>query len=933
VQRAPGGGFLAVNISGQRRTANNYMVDGISNNDRYYGDSALNQTGVVGIPATLVPMDAIAEFTVQQTPSAEFGTKGGAAINVVMKSGTNTLHGSAHLFYADDFANSANFFTKSTGPEGCTGSACGEKTPFENKQFGATLGGPIVKDKTFFFAYYEGQRLSVISPYTAPVPTPGEIAQARARIAAAGLRPSPIGENLLEFYPTDPSGEVSVRAPTEADMDTFSLKLDHRVNRSNQLSLRYFYGTSDQSAPATVGELVPPDSSGLQPDAFNSVAKPSRVHLAGLTWTSTFANNKVWETRVGFTRFGQVLGEQTNKVDPKSLGLDTGPLDTLDFGVPAVYMGYFGYIGGIAGYPITTDPNANWDVSSSLTWTTGRHNLKFGGNFQHAYTYSVRNRARTAITAAGGGTFDNVDSLVGLLLARFDDVGRSFGSTVRNLRQNNFALFVNDEWKPSPRFTLSLGVRYDYTAALGEKDSLGANFFPDRGLVQIGQGIDSLYASDKNNIGPRVGFAWDIGGNGRTALRGGYSLTYDIPNFGSIHAPRTTWSGMGARAGAFTQPNLDVFSVTLIGDQSVPPDDPSATCFDTSTGAGDYVCGVPGEPLYGPNPSGSPPFNVFAVDPELQTPMYHLFHVTLQREVFRNNVATVSYVGSRGRDLLMYRDLNAPPVGGGPRPFASRYPDFGHIIQLTNDSKSWYDSLQVSWRQQNWRGINTQYNLTWGNCRDYASINRGNRTNFSQAQNPYDPSDTKGPCDFDIRLNFNVGGTYKIPDIGQGPLGTGWEFGTVFTALSGRRFTPGLSSRDRTGQGIGAIRANCSSTPIEYNPRDPSNYIGNAAAVFSDPPPNTLGTCGRNSIEGPGLAQWDLSLIKMTNLGDRVKMQFRWEVFNVLNRANFDGASANYNVRAGSFGDLTSTPDVGAFNPVIAQGGPRAMQFAIKLLF
>src|SRR5262249_45343489 len=156
-----------------------------------------------------------------------------------------------------------------------------------------------------------------------------------------------------------------------------------------QLSLRYFHGTSDQSAPATVGELVPPPESGLQPDAFNSVARPSKVDLAGLTWTSTFGNNKVWETRIGYTRFGQVLGAQTNKVDPKSLGLDTGPLDPLDFGVPAVYMGYFGYIGGIAGYPITTDPNANWDVSSSFTWTTGKHNIKVGGNFQHAYTYSV----------------------------------------------------------------------------------------------------------------------------------------------------------------------------------------------------------------------------------------------------------------------------------------------------------------------------------------------------------------------------------------------------------------------------------------------------------------------------------------------------------------------------------------------------------------
>ncbi|HSB60547.1 MAG TPA: carboxypeptidase regulatory-like domain-containing protein, partial [Vicinamibacteria bacterium] len=187
VQRAPGGGFLAVNISGQRRTANNYQLDGMPNNDRYYGDSLLNQTGVVGTPATLVPMDAIAEFTVQQTPSAEFGVKGGAAINVVLKSGNNDYHGSAHLYFADDFANAANYFNKATGAEGCTGSACGERTQITNKQFGGTLGGPLVRDKTFFFAFYEGQRLETQSPYTAFVPTPDQVAQARARIAAAGL--------------------------------------------------------------------------------------------------------------------------------------------------------------------------------------------------------------------------------------------------------------------------------------------------------------------------------------------------------------------------------------------------------------------------------------------------------------------------------------------------------------------------------------------------------------------------------------------------------------------------------------------------------------------------------------------------------------------------------------------------------------------------
>src|SRR5215472_1793591 len=247
VQRAPGGGFLAVSISGARRTSNNYMIDGISNNDRYYGDSVLNQTGVVGVPATLVPMDAIAEFTVQQTPSAEFGVKGGGAINVVMKSGTNQIHGTGYYFRHDKWTDSPNFFVEESG---------GSTTPIKNQQYGGTFGGPITKDRTFFFGYYEGQRLAVTSPYQVSIPTPANISAARARIAAAGLTTNSIGENLLKYYPVDPSGTTTVNSQNVANMNTFAIKVDHQVNANNLVNGRFFFGNSFQSAPATVGELT-----------------------------------------------------------------------------------------------------------------------------------------------------------------------------------------------------------------------------------------------------------------------------------------------------------------------------------------------------------------------------------------------------------------------------------------------------------------------------------------------------------------------------------------------------------------------------------------------------------------------------------------------------------------------------------------------------
>src|SRR5262249_48245244 len=351
VQHRAGGGFQGVNIGGARTSSNNFMIDGISNNEVYYGDTVMNQTAIVGIPATLVPMDAIGDFTVQQTPSAEFGVKGGAAINVVMKSGGNTMHGTGYYFRHDDWSDKPNYFVERAAEQaGKTADA----TPIKNQQYGGTFGGPIKKDKAFFFGYYEGQRLAVATPYDVHVPTAAQVATARGRIAAAGLQTSPIGENLIKFYPTDPTGSVHVDGTTVANMNTFSVKIDHQLNPSNLLNERVFYGRSYQSAPAgNSGEITPP--SGVGPiDMFNSVTAPTLVALTGVVWNSTLSNRTLLETRFGLNYISQTIGVN-NSIDPLSLGINTGPLDAADLGVPAVTTP-FGHIGGVGGYPITTAP-------------------------------------------------------------------------------------------------------------------------------------------------------------------------------------------------------------------------------------------------------------------------------------------------------------------------------------------------------------------------------------------------------------------------------------------------------------------------------------------------------------------------------------------------------------------------------------------------
>jgi hypothetical protein len=413
----------------------------------------------------------------------------------------------------------------------------------------------------------------------------------------------------------------------------------------------------------------------------------------------------------------------------------------------------------------------------------------------------------------------------------------------------------------------------------------------------------------------------------------GYALTYDTVPMGTLHP------------GLFNTPPLGDFSVAFSQTPRFAPDAPGVTCLDpnNSVAGGDYVCLQPGVPIFGSSPTGAPPFNITAVSPDFHRGYYHYFHTTVQHEVGRNNSATISYVGSRGVDLVSRVNINAPLLGSPTsgavdrlRPFFAQYPQFRNILEFNNDGKSWFDSLQLSFRQNQWHGINTQYNYTLSKCTDYQSTNRAPTT--LQATNPYDPSNDKGPCTFDIRHNFNFGGNYGVP--GTSFHGTPLQVGAVLTALSGRPFTPGLGTFDQTGQAINAIRANCLADPI-YNYsigylfpdlNTSRSAITNAAQAFATPAPGTLGSCGRDSARGPAFRQLDLNFVKEFKLQGTARLQARWEVFNLTNTLNLGGFLST-NIRSSSFGKIGSTPDVDRGNPVLGTGGPRAMQWALKMLF
>ncbi len=917
------GSFGLFSSNGNRGRANNFLLDGTDMNDGYRNLPAINEAGVFGTPATILPVEAIAEVAVLSNFEAEYGRNAGAIVNIVTKSGTNEFHGSAFEFFRNDKLDARNFFNFEPDSQ----------TAFRNNQFGFSLGGPIVKNKTFFFFAYEGQRERVGLNSVARVPAPAEIAALGGatnvviqRLLARNPWPSP--NNPVPLF--DPSPNLFVTTRAQNDVDSLIAKFDHSFNEDNQLTGRYFFGTSDQSFPLAIlaGGILP---------GYNTVT-PTTVNLVSISYLKILSPTKVNEARFGYNRFDEGFFPEDSDFDPRTIGMNTGIQSEQDFGLPfirirndPVFGSSLASLGATLSVP-RARIDTNWHFIDNFSWKLTKHDLKFGYEFRRTFVSAF-------FDAGYRGRLDFAslqDFLTGTLAG-----GRSArGDSRRNTYQNSHAGYIQDTYRMKRNFTLNLGLRYDFFGVLGETNGLLSNFDRQLGLIQVGtNGLDSLYDSDGNNFSPRVGFAWDLTGKGKTVLRAGWGLFYDAfsQDFFVGQLPFNTFNPGPAYNPVGPSPILFSFSTVATIQNNVP--------------------------IF----SGFSDSDVFAVDRNLRTPYVQNFNFNLQHELFRDVVLQVGYVGSQGRKLFRYRDINQPvnpavslarPFDNGP--FAPSGGTFFYVNQIETSANSNYNAFQASLTLRNRRGFTAMINYTWSHSIDNASDGQDYVANATQPDNSHRADLERANSNFDARQRFVATFSYEVPNLFKSHprLGNGWQLNGIITLRSGSPFHVNLFD-DYNGTGEFFPRPDIVSDPYAGT-GTPDRFLnlsafrvpctldpaGTGSAADCIAGTQHFGSLGRNSLIGPGYRNVDFSIFKMTPLTERVKLELRAEIFNIFNHPNFASpllpgfsSDASFNGidpvtgRGIGFLPITVTPDVGIGNPFLGGGGSRNVQIAARLLF
>jgi len=917
------GSYGQFSVNGSRGRANNYLLDGTDMNDGYRNLPAINQGGVFGTPGTILPEDSILELNVLSNTEAEYGRNSGSVVNIVTKSGTNTFHGSAFEDFRNAVLNARNAFNDAGTP----------KDAFRNNQFGGTIGGPIVKNKLFFYGSYEGQREGMAITSINEVPTLGDYSQALSTltgttvsctttvIACIQANSAAVNPTILNLYNLcNSNGHCSgfnnvwpltsaIGGPASNNLDGGIVKIDYNRDINDQISGRYFFGNSNQSFPLGVG-------GGNNLPNTNTNA-PIRTQLVSLSWVRTVSPEKVNEARFGWNRYRNGFFPQDASIfgDPNlSLGINTlnllGPNTALprDFGLPTIEVSGLAHLGSSGFSNPRNRVDQNYQFFDNFSWKIGRHDVKFGGEYRRTTVNSFND-----LLARGELEFG---SLAEFLAGALDGGTENFGNTSRNAHQNFTAFYIQDSYHMTSQLTVNLGLRWDYFGVLGTDGNQISNYNPAVGLVQPGQ----LYPKDYKNFSPRVSAAWDVFGKGKTVVRTGFGIFYDA--FSQDFFTGQLAYDTDSTGPAYNTIGPNPIYITSALNPALAPPPPTLPATDLVI--------VPHVAVFDPTSvmtGTTQQQSVFTVSPNLRTPYVYNYNLNIQQEILHNTVLEVGYVGSAGRKLFHFLDINQPshaqitaidelcgitgsisrgspqcpgaPVVGFTAPVSALAPMPPFVVnQLQTSANSNYNSLQVSLTQRNWHGFNNQVAYTWSHSIDTASDGQDYVPNASQPNDSTNPAGNKGNSNFDTRNRFVLTSTYDIPAWQSlGKFGSGWALSGVATVLSGHPFSLNYdfeSNDDYDGSGELFGRPDIVG-PIQYNrsnPADflnltsfaaPCNLVGGIADTDCTAGSRHFGNEGRNSLLGPNYRNLDFAISKMTSITERWKVQFRTDFYNIFN--------------------------------------------------
>ncbi len=816
VQRTPGGGFHSVTSNGNRPDDNNFYIDGADDNDAYYGETVVNDAGIQGTPASFLPLDSIQEFNTQEGPGADYGVKPGVIVNMGIKSGTNQVHGTGYYFTRNSAVDARNYFDPAPSPV----------SALILHQFGASLGGPIKKDKWFYFVNYEGIRDKVGNPGVTDSPATVSLASQLGGIANSDGSPNSATYSVPDAiaYFNNPTNVAFCEADQEVStcaVNPLSLKLtklflpnlgltlkglsdpgavnfdfnnanrgdnlvaktDYTFNDHDQLSARFIYGNANQTEEDTIP---------LRPEWLSTTSPKTEVF--GVNWTHTPNSRWINDVRFSYNRFDEAIFPVDHNVNPTTYGLNTGVTDPRLFGFPRISPGSdeFNYMGGNSSWPLETSPSATYHVSDTVSYIKGRHSIQFGGEFRDGnvnYYRATYGRGRLYFS-------DLTDFIAGVPSSwRF-----LYGDPARNVSQRGMGFFAQDSFRATPRLTVNLGVRYDITDPIKDSRNLLANYLPGQGIVQVGKGISQPYPTKYNNLSPRVGLAWDVRGNGKTVVRAGGGIIFEQPSIRTF-----MFSGGGLNLNPSGVPSFD-----QNGNQ-VPIKGTINSFLVQSTDTTQITWNETG-PIFpasgGASCTVGSQCNVFAVDPNLKTPYIINWNLNVQQEVAPQTLLQIAYVAQHGVKLYSVEDINQvnPALDDGSetigRPLVTNcpagalgglglggpcFPYIGFLDQLGNHSTSSFNSLQVTLTKRFSHGLYLLAGYTWAHAIDTATSNLANVPPNSLNYNA-----ERGNGDEDIRNRFTLSATYELPSKkSKGQMLEGWEISSVVMLEAGEPFTLG----------------------------------------------------------------------------------------------------------------------------------------------